>query len=63
MDVERVIGLLHDKYKILQNTLLLDFLRKNDAEHTTIDKIVTVCAALLTFVILLYYLSDTSWNL
>ena len=31
-----VIGLLHNKYKILQNTLPLDFLRKNDREPTTI---------------------------
>ena len=43
---EWVIGLLRNKYKILQNTLPLDFLKKNDTEHTTIDKIVTVCAAL-----------------
>ena len=34
--VELVIGLLHNKYKILQNTLPLDFLRKNDREPTTI---------------------------
>ena len=44
--VERVIGLLRTKYKVLQNILPLDFLRKNDSEHTTIDKIVTICAAL-----------------
>ena len=31
---------------MLQNTLPLDFLRKNDTEHTTFDKIVTMCAAL-----------------
>ena len=37
--VERVIGLLRNKYKILQNILPLDFLRKNDIEHTTIDKL------------------------
>ena len=43
---ERVIGLLHKKYKILQNPLPLNFLRKKDTEHTPIDKIVTVCAAL-----------------
>ena len=30
----------------LQNSLPSDFLRINDTEHTTIDKIVTVCAAL-----------------
>ena len=51
---EWVIGLLRNKYKILQNTLPLDFLRKNDTKHTTIDKIVTVCAALTN------HLSDTS---
>ena len=46
IQVEWVIGLLRNKYKILQNTHPLDFLRKNDTKHTIIDKIVTVCAAL-----------------
>ena len=46
IQVEWVIGLLRNKYKILQNTHPLDFLRKNDTKHTIIDEIVTVCAAL-----------------
>ena len=37
--VKWVIGLLRIKYKILQNTLPLGFLRKNYTEHTTIDKL------------------------
>ena len=42
--MEWVIWLFHDK--VLQNTLPLDFLRKNDTEQTVINKIVAVCAAL-----------------
>ena len=44
--VERVIGNLRNKYKILQSTLPLDYLIVKDNEHTTIDKIVVVCCVL-----------------
>ena len=44
--VERVIGSLRNKYKILQSTLPLDYLIIKDNEHTTIDKIAVVCCAL-----------------
>ena len=45
--VERVIGLLRRKYKILQGILPITLVkRKNDTTVATIDKIVTVSAAL-----------------
>ena len=45
--VERVIGLLKNKYTILQGKLPVSMLtHKNDSEYAFIDKIVTVCAAL-----------------
>ena len=44
--MERVIGNLRNKYKILQSTLPLDYLIVKDNEHTTIDKIAVVCWAL-----------------
>ena len=42
----RVIGLVRNKYTILQSILPLDFLITNDGGYTTIDRIVTVCSAL-----------------
>ena len=50
--VERVIGLLRNKYTILEGTLQTDFLRgnPNDPPHLQvliIDRIVRVCAALV----------------
>ena len=44
--VESVIGLVRNKYKILQSILPLDCLITKDGGYTTIDKIVTVCFAL-----------------
>ena len=44
--VERVIGLLRLKYKILRATLPINFIMCEAEEHSTIDKIVTVCSAL-----------------
>ena len=45
--VERVIGLLKLKYKILRSTLPINLIMSTtDDEYSTIDKIVTVCAAL-----------------
>lgn len=46
--VERVIGVLKNRYIILQNTLPISLLRhKNDSDYSNIDKILTVCAALI----------------
>ena len=47
--VERVIGLLKNKYKILQGTLPIQVLKhKHDTrEYANIDRILTVCAALI----------------
>ena len=44
--VERVIGNVRNKYKILQSTLPLDYLMNRDSGFTTIDKIAVVCCAL-----------------
>ncbi|XP_056017028.1 uncharacterized protein LOC130053666 [Ostrea edulis] len=44
--VESVIGLVRNKYVILQDTLPLDYLISSDGSIPTIDKIVTVCCAL-----------------
>lgn len=44
--VERVIGLVRNKYKMLQDTVPLDFLGSRHGSTPTIDKIVTVCCAL-----------------
>lgn len=44
--VERVIGLLRWKYKILEGNFLLVSLRKGDSQFAMVDRIVVVCAAL-----------------
>ena len=45
--VERVIGLLRNKYKILQDTLPISLIKRpTDKDVTTVDKLVTVAAAL-----------------
>ena len=44
--VERVIGNVRNKYKLLQSTLPLNYLSVKDAGYTTIDKIAVVCCAL-----------------
>ena len=45
--VERVIGLLKNRYSILQSRIPITLIkRKGDLEVATIDKLVTVCAAL-----------------
>ena len=45
--VERVIGVLKQKYTILQGTLPVRLIENenSDSETSTIDKIVTVCCA------------------
>ena len=46
--VERVIGLLKNKYTILQGTLPITFLkRKHDSEYAFIDKVLIVCSVLV----------------
>ena len=46
--VERVIGLLKNKYTILQGTLPVTFLkRKHDTDTAFIDKVLVVCSALV----------------
>lgn len=45
--VERVIGLLKQKYTLLQGKLPINLLKRNkDCDYAFIDKIVTVCCAL-----------------
>ena len=44
--VEKVIGLVRNKYTILQSILPLYFLITKDVGYTTIDKIVTACSTL-----------------
>ena len=44
--VERVIGLLRQKYTVLQGTLPVDFLSSNGNKCPMIDRIVRVCSAL-----------------
>ena len=44
--VERVIGLLRQKYTVLQGTLPIDFLSSNGNKCPMIDRIVRVCSAL-----------------
>ena len=46
--VERVIGPLKNKYTILQSTLPVSLLKhKHDSEYANIDRLLTVCAALV----------------
>ena len=46
--IERVIGLLKNKYTILQSTLLVCILKtKDDKDYAFIDKMLMVCAALV----------------
>ena len=44
--VERVIGVLRQKYSFLEGTLPINMLMANDNGYSMIDKIVTVCCAL-----------------
>ena len=45
--VERVIGVLKQKYTILQGILLISLVSGSDGTHSTIDKIVKVCCGLV----------------
>ena len=45
--MERVIGQMKKKYRILQGPIPVKLLKhKGDKEHANIDKILTVCGAL-----------------
>ena len=44
--VERVIGLVRQKYSILQSTLLISLFQSGGSFFSTADKIVTICCAL-----------------
>ena len=45
--IERVIGVLKQKYTTLQSTLPISFIVNRDQEAATIDKLVRVCCALV----------------
>ena len=48
--IERVIGLLRQKYTILEATLPINvIMTSTDSEYSTIDKIVVVCSALCNY--------------
>ena len=44
--VECVIGLLHQKYTLLESTLPINMIMSDNNEYSLIDIIVTVCCAL-----------------
>ena len=62
-DVERVIGLLKNKYTILQSTLSISLLKcKNNTEHAFIDKLLTLCVLpLLIFLLALFRIKVYSY--
>ena len=45
--VERIIGVLKQKYTILQNVLLITFIADKDDQDATVDKLVCVISALV----------------
>lgn len=48
--VERVIGVLRQKYSFLESTLLINMIMCDDQTETSmIDKIVVICCALCNF--------------
>ena len=47
--VERVIGLVRRKYKILQGPLPVEFVKGTDDSETKLDKIVRICCALVNY--------------
>ena len=49
--VERVIGLLRNKYTILQGVIPITLIKRpSDTSVATIDKIVTISAALIKYI-------------
>ena len=59
--VERVIGVLKQKYTILQGTLPISVIADKDDQEATIDKLIRICCA--TSVHLLYHKIDVSLNI
>ena len=59
--VEHVIGVLKQKYTILQGTLPISVIADKDDQEATIDKLIRVCCA--TSVHLLYHKIDVSLNI
>ena len=58
--MERVVGVLRQKYTFLESTLLRNMIMCDDgAELSLIDEVVTVCCALCNYCNLWYFLSDT----
>ena len=55
--VECVIGLLKNKYSILQHTLPVLVKYKHDTDFSNIDKILIVCSALVNPVLLLFLIN------
>ena len=45
--VERVIGVLKQKYAILQGVLPIALVAGTDGSHSTLDKVVRICCALV----------------
>ena len=45
--VERVIGLLRQKYTILHSTIPIDYVKASDSKVTVLDKITVICCALI----------------
>ena len=44
--VERIIGLVRQKYSILQSTLPINMIKADDEDTSAADKIVIICCAL-----------------
>ena len=44
--IERVIGVLRQKYSILQSTLPINMIKSDGEDISAVDKIVVVCSAL-----------------
>ena len=44
--VERVIGVMKNRYTILQSRLAVSLIKRKDEDIATADKLLTVCAAL-----------------
>ena len=58
--MERVIGLVRNKYRILQARLPSDMLRRRNGDpDAVVDKIVRICCALTNFSPLLFLFQDS----
>ena len=45
--VERLIGVIKQKYTILEGTLLISFIKADGADISTADKLMAICCALV----------------